>query len=100
MEEAARRRQERLAALRAGAPIAEVEPPHTDVVQELVYADRPEEAAQGGRSDAAVSASIFAGDKTLEAQVAFLLSEARSLPSTTDFGRQVWPRVGARLTAV
>lgn len=45
MEEAARRRKERLAALRAGAPLAEIEEPQEDIITKLAYEEKPEEKA-------------------------------------------------------
>lgn len=82
MEEAARKRQERLAALRAGAPITQVQEPEEDIIKQLVYQQADEsEAAQVVQEDQAqeASVSIFSGDRTLEDQMAVLLKEAKSL---------------------
>ncbi len=76
MEEAALKRRERLAALKAGAPISQIRGEEEDIIQRLAYADKLQED-----EEPITSTSIFAGDKTLEEKVKFLLEEAKNLPS-------------------
>lgn len=101
MEEAARKRKERLQALREGAPLSQVEEPKEDIVTKLAYIkadeekekqpDEPtytlyhlEEYSNSSYSFSRRNVSIFAGDATLEAQVAYLMQEAKSLSSIHD----------------
>lgn len=82
MGDQAKSRKERLAALRAGAPIEEVSTGPVNIIETLVYEtpDKPtptEPLPQG-------SVSIFAGDKTLEEQVSMMLQEAKTLESITE----------------
>lgn len=83
MEDQAKSRKERLAALRAGAPIQEISSGPVNIIETLVY-ETPEKQTSPDEQVVHGSVSIFAGDKTLEEQVYMMLKEAKTLESLTD----------------
>lgn len=85
MEEEARSRRERLAALRAGAPIEHIQEPARDIIKELAYEEADD---QTDSAQPKLSSSIFSGDATLEGQVAAMLKEAKYLPSLSDIDKK------------
>jgi hypothetical protein len=84
MEDQSKSRKERLAALRAGAPLTEIGAGSVNIIETLVYETPGQSTAEETVQQVVQpSVSIFAGDLTLEKQVAMMLQEAKTLESLT-----------------